>query len=216
MRISNRSRRAKHLSETRGLGRRVRSRLARLLSLLKVRVGARRAQTPTLPPRFRKWLLLALAVGLVALLGASIYVSRQSHSALFASGTSPQGATPFPGVAAIVTAVRRLPTLSPEQARPYDEISKLVRECNEFHPNRQIAVLQHLTWLTHPGDVPMEFIAIYGDRWPAKLVFGAAYLTAVEWKAAGTKQVSCLIPIGMRLNDLLIEMGEDPLSEFPE
>jgi len=158
--------------------------------------------------------MAALAVGFVILLGAGIYVSSRSRSTLLVSETSLQRATPFPGVAATVTAVRLLPTLSPEQARPYDEIGALVRECSEFHPNRQRAILQHLTWLTHPDSVPTEFISIYGERWPARLTFGAAYLAAVEWKESGRKQNSCLIPIGVRLNALLAEMGENPVGEF--
>ncbi len=161
-----------------------------------------------------KWLMAALAVGFVILLGAGIYVSNRSRSTLLASETSLQRATPFPGVAATVRAVRLLPTLSPEQARPYNEISALVRECSEFHPNRQRAILQHLTWLAHPNSVPIELISIYGDRWPARLTFGAAYLTAIEWRGSEQKRDSCLIPIGVRLNALLAEIGENPVGEF--
>ncbi len=176
----------------------------------------KRRRRTTRSPWIGRGLILMLAVGLVVILWMSLYVPGRSLFTMPTPGTPLAGGTPYPGVAATVTAVRRLPTLSAEQARPYNEISALVRQCGEFHPNRQRAILQHMAWLTHPSDVPVELISIYGDQWPTRLVFGAAYLTAVEWKESGRKQESCLIPVGTRLNALLVEMGEEPLSDFQE
>ncbi len=178
---------------------------------------SRRAK-PRKPPkrsaRAGRWLLLSLAAGLVILLGVSLYVPRGPRFQMPEPGTPQVGITSLPGVAATVTAVRKLPTLSPEQARPYTEISALVRACDEFHPNRRRAILQHMAWLTHPAEVPVELISLYGDQWPGRLVFGAAYLTAVEWKASDQNPESCLFSVGARLNDLLVQMGEKPLSDF--
>ncbi len=154
---------------------------------------------------------LGVALALAALWGAGVYVSSTSGREV-----SLRRATPLPGIAATVTAVRRLPTLSPEEALPYEEIRALVRACNELHPNRQQAVLQHLDWLMHPNTAPVELISLYGDQWRARIAFGAAYLAAVDWKAAGRKSDSCLIPIGTRLNAILAEMGEKPIAEFQQ
>lgn len=162
-------------------------------------------------PRSSLWLALGVALVLAALWGAGLYVFSTARQ----EGPL-RRATPFPGIAATVTAVRRLPTLSPEEALPYEELRALVQTCGELHPNRQQAVLQHLDWLAHPNTAPVELISLYGGQWRAKIAFGAAYLAAVDWKTLGRKPDSCIVPIGMRLNALLAEMGEEPFAEFQQ
>jgi hypothetical protein len=122
--------------------------------------------------------------------------------------------TAVPGIAATVTAVRKLAPLPAEQARPYLEIRDLVLECDQFHPNRRVTVLQHLEWLTNPADVPPEFINLYGNDLPGQLAFGAVYMVAIEWKAGGRQADSCLIPIGDQLNTILVGLGRQPAPEF--
>jgi hypothetical protein len=113
-----------------------------------------------------------------------------------------------------VTAVSKLPPLSPEQAAPYLEIRELALACKEFHDNRRITVLTHMEWLTQPGQTPPELINLYGDNVSGQLVFGAAYTVATEWKSGGRLPASCLIPIGDRLNVILVELGRKPVAEF--
>ena len=162
-------------------------------------------------PQGSLWLALGVALTLVALWGAGLYVfSTAGNEGPF------RRATPLPGIAATVTAVRRLPPLSSEEALPYEELRALVQTCHELHPNRQRAILQHLDWLTHPNTTPVELISLYGDQWRAKIAFGAAYLAAIDWNTTGRKANSCLVPIGIRLNALLSEMGEKPIVEFQQ
>jgi hypothetical protein len=130
------------------------------------------------------------------------------------SATSPFVLTAIPDIAVTVTAVRKLAPLSAEQAKPYLEVRDLVLGCDQFHPNRRVMVLQHLDWLTTPADVPAEFINLYGDDVSGQLVFGAVYMVAVEWKAGGRQADSCLIPIGDRLNTILVGLGQQPAPEF--
>ncbi|MCS7221898.1 MAG: hypothetical protein RML36_05325 [Anaerolineae bacterium] len=177
--------------------------------------GRSRSAKPGRPQRrssqSRLWLALGVALALAALWGAGLYVFNTAEN------RGPfRWATPLPGIAATVTAVRRLPTLSPEEALPYEELRALVQACDELHPNRQRALLQHLDWLTHPNTAPVELIALYGEQWRAKIAFGAAYLTAVDWNTTGRKSDSCLVPIGARLNVLLAEMGGKPIAEFQQ
>lgn len=153
---------------------------------------------------------LALIIILLALLGACTEVADQPATAT----TSDLVIPPTPGIAATVTAVSKLPALSPEQAAPYLEIQELVQACDEFHNNRRVMVLTHMQWLTHPSLVPSQLISLYGDNVHSQLVFGAAYAVATEWKGGGRLPASCLIPIGDRLNVILVDLGREPVAEF--
>ena len=122
--------------------------------------------------------------------------------------------TPLPGIAATVTAIRKMPTLAAEQRLPYITVEEMVIACDAFHTKRQIAVLQHLSWLANPQAIPPEFITLYGDEASTKLAFGAVYLVAVQWKVDGRQPESCLIPIGNRLNEMVVGFGGKPVPEF--
>jgi hypothetical protein len=62
--------------------------------------------------------------------------------------------------------------------------------------------------------VPSDFVVLYGDAWQARLIYGAAYLSALEWKLAGRDRASCLYPIGVTFNTLLRDLGQPPFPEF--
>ena len=159
--------------------------------------------------------LLALVIILLALLGACTEVASQPPTALAPpTATSNVVITPVPGIAATVTAALKLPPLSPDQAAPYLEIQEMVQACAEFHNNRRQTILSHIQWLTHPSQVPPQLITLYGDNVHSQLVFGAAYTVATEWKSRGRQPASCLIPIGDRLNVILVELGRKPVAEF--
>ena len=66
-----------------------------------------------------------------------------------------------------------------------------------------------------PATVPSDFVTLYGDAWPARLIYGAAYLSALEWKLGGRDPASCLYPIGATFNALLRDLGQSTFPEFP-
>jgi hypothetical protein len=49
---------------------------------------------------------------------------------------------------------------------------------------------------------------------PGQLAFGAGYMVAVQWKVDGRLSDSCLIPIGTKLNAIIVVLGATPLPEF--
>jgi hypothetical protein len=158
---------------------------------------------------------LTLVIVLLVFLGACTGSAEPAPTAaLPPTATTDLIIEPTAGIAATVTAVAKLPPLSSDQAAAYLEVRELVLACPEFHPNRQITLLRHLEWLTNPNQVPPEFITLYGDNVSGQLVFGAAYTVAVEWKTGGRQASSCLIPIGDRLNVILVELGRQPVPEF--
>jgi hypothetical protein len=122
--------------------------------------------------------------------------------------------TPIPGLKATLTALPKQSPMPEAQARPYRELRQAVEQCAAYHENRKIAILQQIDYVTNPATVPPEFVSIYGDQWPGQMIYGSAYLSALEWKLAGRDRASCLYPIGVSFNALLRQLGRPSFPEF--
>jgi hypothetical protein len=124
--------------------------------------------------------------------------------------------TPIPGIKATLTALPKQPALSADQARPYQELRAAVEKCNAYNENRKIGILSQINYVLQPATVPSDFVVLYGDEWRARLIYGAAYLSALEWKLAGRDRASCLYPIGVSFNTLLRDLGQTPFPEYQQ
>ncbi|MCX7669207.1 MAG: hypothetical protein N2439_03950, partial [Anaerolineae bacterium] len=122
--------------------------------------------------------------------------------------------TPIPGLKATLTALPKQPPMPAEQARPYRALRTAVEQCNAYNPNRKQGILSQIDYVLQPATVPSEFVVLYGDKWRGRMIYGAAYLSALEWKLAGRDRNSCLYPIGVSFNALLITLGEQTFPEF--
>ena len=102
--------------------------------------------------------------------------------------------TPIPGIQATLTALPKQPPLSPDQARPYQELRAAVEQCNAYNQNRKIGILSQIDYLLQPATAPSELVVLYGDEWQGRLLYGAAYLSALEWKLAGRDRSKLPLP----------------------
>ncbi len=122
--------------------------------------------------------------------------------------------TPIPGIKATLTALPKQPPMPAEQARPYRELRAAIERCNAYNENRKRGILNQIDYVLQPATVPYEFVVLYGEAWRGRMIYGAAYLSALEWKLAGRNPQSCLYPIGVSFNALLRDLGESPFPEF--
>jgi hypothetical protein len=122
--------------------------------------------------------------------------------------------TPIPGVRATLTALPKSPPMSQEQARLYQELRAAVERCNAYNENRKLGILSQIDYLLQPATVPSDFVLLYGDEWRGRLLYGSAYLSALEWKLAGRDRSSCLYPIGVSFNALLRDLHQSTFPEF--
>jgi hypothetical protein len=122
--------------------------------------------------------------------------------------------TPIPGVQATLTALPKSPPMPQEQARLYQELRAAVERCNAYNENRKLGILSQIDYLLRPATVPSDFVLLYGDEWPGRLLYGSAYLSALEWKLAGRDRASCLYPIGVSFNALLRDLHQSTFPEF--
>ena len=122
--------------------------------------------------------------------------------------------TPIPGIKATLTALPKQPPLSLDEAKRYQELRAAVERCNAYNENRKLGILSQIDYVLQPATVPPEFVRLYGDDWQGRLLYGSAYLSALEWKLGGRDRSSCFYPIGVSFNALLRELHQNIFSEF--
>jgi hypothetical protein len=122
--------------------------------------------------------------------------------------------TPIPGIKATLTALPKQPPLAENASRPYQELLAAIERCNVYNENRKIGILNQINYVLKPATVPSDFVILYGDEWQGRLVYGAAYMSALEWKLGGRDRASCLYPIGVAFNALLRELHQSTFPEF--
>jgi len=104
--------------------------------------------------------------------------------------------------------------MPPDQARPYQELRAAVEQCGAYNENRKLGILSQIDYLLQPATVPSDFVVLYGDEWRGRLLYGSAYLSALEWKLAGRDRSSCLYPIGVSFNAFLRDLHQSTFPEF--
>lgn len=167
---------------------------------------------------FRIGLLLAGSALILLLGGCSATPPRatpvSSTPTPVATAVAIPTLTPIPGIKATLTALPKQQSLPADQARPYQELRAAVEQCNAYNENRKIGILSQINYILQPATVPSDFVVLYGDEWRARLIYGAAYMSALEWRLAGRDRASCLYPIGISFNALLRDLGQSSFPEF--
>jgi hypothetical protein len=159
--------------------------------------------------RFKLVLIATVALVVTVLLMLATYAAGERQPA------PAMKLTPIPGIKATLTALPLAPNMPAAQARPYQALRSLVEICSAYSEARKIAVLNQIDYVLSPSTVPRDFVVMYGDAWRGRMIYGSAYLTALEWKLQGEDKSSCLYHIGASFNALLPGLGEQTLPEFP-
>lgn len=119
----------------------------------------------------------------------------------------------------IVTNLTELPQtlpLSGDAAVQLNELRALVESCPDYEPARQSQMIQHIEWFIAPALIPPDVIIALGANPTGKLIFGMATYTSIQWNLIDHAPASCLLPIGKRLNEMLIAAGEESFPVFDE
>ncbi len=131
----------------------------------------------------------------------------------------PQG-TLMPGVANPADIIKQLtampsaPPLTGLLADDVHAVAQMVSNCNEYVQARRDQMNQHIAWLLQPNTIPKEVIIAVGTNINGGLILGMATYTIAEWGQHAKAPDSCLLPIGKKLNDMLVANGEERFPEF--
>jgi hypothetical protein len=130
--------------------------------------------------------------------------------------TPRQVMTVAPEVIANLTQMPLATPLSSADAVQWREIRTMVDACDEYSPERRSQMVQHLDWLVDPSGIPPNVILALGSNSQERLVFGMATYTSIQWRLGHRQPDSCLVPIGLRLNDLLVALGGEPFDIYDQ
>ncbi len=166
--------------------------------------------------RHHRWAAAALSAAalILFLTGCAANPPTQVTPAPTGTAVPMPTLTPIPGLRATLTALPKQPPMPADQARAYLDLRAAVEQCPAYNENRKIAILRQIDYVVQPATAPSDFVAIYGSEWPNQLVYGSAYLSALEWKLAGRDRASCLYPIGVAFNVLLRQLGRQAFPEY--
>lgn len=160
-----------------------------------------------------------LAAALLALLALLVVIVGMIATAGGAAPTPtapPQSFTLDPRIIVNLTELPQATPLSGAAATTWEMLRKIVRECDDYSPQRLSQMEQHIDWLLNPSTIPADIILALGPNPTGKLIFGMATYTASEWRLGGRQPDSCLPAIGWLLNEMLVEAGEEPFSVYDE
>jgi hypothetical protein len=125
-------------------------------------------------------------------------------------------ATADPAVAMMLTQLPQSEPLTGAAAEELRAFEVQVIACRDYRPARRDQMRQHIHWLLNPADIPPQVILALGANPTARLLFGMADYTASEWRLNQRPADSCLRQIGLRLNQMLLAAGEEPLTLYEE
>ena len=150
----------------------------------------------------------------ISLLIVLILVIFASDSDPDESGSQLPVMTTDPQIILNLTALPQATPLSGEEAGVWDNFLAMVDACNSYSPERRFQMEQHIEWLLDPSDMPPNIIFAMGGDPPERLIFGMATYTSIQWRLDDRPPDSCLIPIGLTLNDMLIALGTEPFDTY--
>lgn len=156
--------------------------------------------------------MLIFAAGIIAIVVSSEAPPRPNT----VQQPNGQMMTLDPVVIANLTAFPQATPLSDEDAGIWNDFLGQVTACDDYTPERRVQMEQHLQWLIDPSDMPPDVIMAMGGNPTERLIFGMAAYTSTQWRLAERQPDSCLIPIGLALNEMLVALGENPISVYDE
>jgi len=121
-----------------------------------------------------------------------------------------------PQIIANMTEIPQSAPLSGAAADQVNHLKTMIEACRDYSPERRTQVLQNIQLLLNPALIPPDLLIIYGANPHGTLIFAVASVTSNQWKLNGRSATSCLLPIGRIMNQMLVDSGQEPLTDFGE
>jgi hypothetical protein len=117
----------------------------------------------------------------------------------------------------IVDNLTQFPNATPlagEAANDMTALRGMVDACADFDAQRRQQMQEQIEFIINPAVLPREVLIALGTNPHGKLLYALASLTKLQWQLIQSPADSCLVPIGKRLNQLLVADNQPPISAF--
>ena len=157
--------------------------------------------------------LLALIIVVGVIIARRPPLSEQASQVPSAPSSS-QMMTLDPVIIDNLTQFPKATPLAGEAANDMNSLRALVDACPDYDASRRQQMEEQIQFIMNPSVLPGEVLIALGKDPPGKLLFALANLTKVQWQLIKSPADSCLVPIGKRLNQLLVADNQPPISAF--
>ncbi len=161
----------------------------------------------------QRTLALFFGVMAVAIIGGVAFWMSSSDSP--PSTTSNIVSTADPTMVANLTAIPQTAPLTGAAADELRALGAQVAGCGEYSDARRRQMNQHIRWLLFPAETPQQVIMAM-EATNRSLIFGMADFTANQWVFNQRPPRSCLRDIGLKLNEMLVAAGQEPLTTYEQ
>lgn len=167
--------------------------------------------------RFPVAVRLAITVALMLVVVAVAVLAVRELTP--ASGRTPtatpaQMLTMDPRIVANLTQIPQATALSGQDANVFTALRALVDECPAYDEERRNQMVQQIGYIINPSGLPRDAIILLGANPRVGLLKSIGSVTANRWRLDDQPADSCLLPIGKRINEMLVAEGEQPIATF--
>jgi hypothetical protein len=127
---------------------------------------------------------------------------------------APAGSAVPPTVAVLLTSIPAQVESAGGLGEGLDALETMVDSCADYGDDRRAQMALHFQWLRNPDLIPRDLLVAMGDETVERLVLGMSTFTLQEWNAQERPPDSCLVPIGRRLNDIMVSIGMPAAEQF--
>lgn len=155
----------------------------------------------------KRLFLLSLGVFIVSLVIVVVVLNGGRSSGESVPPIAPAGSAVPPTVAVLLTDVPAQLASVGGLGDGLDAIEQMVESCADYGDDRRTQMALHFQWLRNPDLIPRDLLVAMGGETVERLILGMSTFTLQEWGAQNRPPESCLVPIGRRLNDLMVMLG---------
>jgi hypothetical protein len=157
---------------------------------------------------------VVITAALLLVLVLAVFVLRQSSMTPTQPGTPAQMMTIDPRIIDNLTQFPVATPLSGQEANELVALREMVDACPAYDDARRLQMVQQIGFIINPSGLSRDAIIALGVNIRAQLLFALGTVTANRWNLDQKPADSCLIPIGKRINELLVAAGEPPIAAF--
>lgn len=156
--------------------------------------------------------ILLIVVLLLLAVVAFIVVSQQAAQ----PSTSGQSMALDPTIISNLTSIPQSTPLSGQDANEMVALGEMVKACDAYTPERREQMLIEIDLVINPAAMPRDVIIGLGANLRARLLMALGSRTSIQWRLDNQPADSCLVPIGKRINELIVAAGGTPVAAFQD
>ncbi len=121
-----------------------------------------------------------------------------------------------PAIINNLTSIPQATPLSGQDANDLVALGEMVKACDAYTPERRDQMLLQIDLIINPAAMPRDVIIGLGADPHARLLMAIGGVTGIQWRLDEQPVDSCLVPIGRRINELIVAAGGTPVDVFEE